>query len=225
MVLFRPTRGRSWRIPVALAEPPVAADRPVSTPIGEGARRRERGARRVPQTALAASVTAGAAVLALGLTDLSWGFPVVADSCDRTDVMVSVVAGAPRAGQGAAQVQYTARSGRSCTLTGAQPVSLVGADGIAVVFDDSFAAHSVTVSRGHPAHQTLRWNLSADPNHRVEPTALLARTSNWSGDPVRWAWRFGPISTATGDGSVRVGLVQSGPALPVAAGTVSVPAG
>jgi hypothetical protein len=164
-------------------------------------------------------------MIAIGVAGVSLAFPATANSCDRDDVMISVVAGAPRAGQGAAQVQYTARSGRSCTLTGSQPVSLVGAAGVVIVPNDSIAARSVTVSRGQPAHQTLRWNLSADPSHRVGPTAVLASTIDWSGNPVRWAWRFGPISTVAGANSVHVGQVQPGPALPVAADTASLPAG
>lgn len=225
MVLYHPDQRLTARAPELPADPESPAPTRTPLPPTEPDGPRSRLPRQVPRLALITAAAAGGAALALGVAGMTWAFPSVPGSCDRDDVMVSVVAGAPRAGQGAAQVQYTARSGRSCTLTGSQPVSLVSAAGVVMVTDDSITAHPVTVSRGHPAHQTLRWNLSADPGHRVEPTALLASTSGWSGNPVRWAWRFGPISTAAGNNAVRVGLVHPGPALPVAADTAGVPEG
>jgi hypothetical protein len=130
-----------------------------------------------------------------------------------------LVEGAPHAGQGAAQIQYTARTPRPCTLAGPQPVSLVGADGVTIVSDFSVAP-PVTVSPGHPAHETLRWNLSTDPAHRAKPTALLAQTGSGRGNPRRWAWRLDPISTAPGQNALHVSSVHPGAARPTATAVV-----
>jgi hypothetical protein len=165
-------------------------------------------------TGMAATAVAAAAGTASAMpTDFA---------CTASQIDTTLVAGSPGAGQRYAYVQFTAKPGESCTLQGALPVALTGADGIAVTPDPAAAdAPPVTVTDGAPASMQLHWTGIEAPENQVRPasvTVTAPQTTTPRGDTsdpaITLPWNQGPLDDSAEAHGLTVGAVTAGPAQP-----------
>jgi hypothetical protein len=188
--------------------------RPVRAPVAEGSvprpgyRHQFRHLFRHRNLAIALAGAAGLATISLAGS--SWALPTHPGSCGTDQLIVTALSGAPVGGERFAQLQFTARNGQSCVLSGPQQISLADAPAVTVVPEPAGTPGEVTVSPRHPAHETLRWSMQPRRFGQTQPTAVLVRTTNGGGVTRRLAWRFGPVDTDT----LYVGPVRPGPATP-----------
>jgi uncharacterized protein DUF4232 len=140
--------------------------------------------------------------------------------CTSSQLDTTLVAGSPGAGQRYASIQFTAKPGESCTLPGALPVSLAGADGITVTPDPAAAdAPPVTVTDGAPASMLLHWTGIEAAENQVQPasvTVTAPQTTTPRGDTsdpaITLPWTQGPLDDSAEAHELTVGAVTAGPA-------------
>ncbi|MFJ1768392.1 DUF4232 domain-containing protein [Amycolatopsis sp. NPDC088138] len=159
--------------------------------------------------AAASAVVAGAGAASAMPTDFN---------CASGQVDTTLVAGDPGAGQRYASVVFTAKPGESCTLPGALPVTLTGADGVTVTADPAAAdAPPVTVADGAPASMLLHWTGIEAPENQVSPTSVTVTapaTTTPRGDTFEPAitlpWNQGAVDDSAEAHTLTVGPVTAG---------------
>lgn len=173
----------------------------------------------VRRTVVALAVTGAATTAVVAAAGTASAMPTDF-ACTASQVDTTLVAGSPGAGQRYASVQFTAKPGETCTLQGALPVALTGAEGITVTPDPAAAdAPRVTVTDGAPASMLLHWTGIEAPEHQVEPasvTVTAPQTTTPRGetsDPaITLPWNQGPLDDSAEAHELVVGPVTAGPA-------------
>ncbi|WP_328452588.1 DUF4232 domain-containing protein [Amycolatopsis sp. NBC_00438] len=159
--------------------------------------------------AAASAVVVGAGAASAMPTDFN---------CTSGQVDTTLVAGDPGAGQRYASVVFTAKPGETCTLPGALPVSLTGADGVTVTADPAAAdAPPVTVADGAPASMLLHWTGIEAPENQVSPTGVTVTapaTTTPRGDTsdpaITLLWNQGAVDDSAEAHDLTVGPVTAG---------------
>lgn len=175
----------------------------------------------IRRTVTALAVTGAAASAVLVTAGAASAMPTDF-ACTSSQVDTTLVAGSPGAGQRYASVQFTAKPGETCTLQGALPVGLTGADGVTVTPDPAAAdAPRVTVAEGAPASMLLHWTGIEGPGSQVEPSSVTVtapQTTTPRGDTsdpaITLPWTQGPLDASAQAHSLTVGAVTAGPAQP-----------
>ena len=175
----------------------------------------------VRRTVTALAVTGAAATAVLAVAGTASAMPTDF-TCTSSQIDTTLVAGSPGAGQRYAYVQFTAKPGESCTLQGALPIALTGADGVTVTPDPAAAdAPAVTVADGAPASMLLHWTGIEAPENQVQPasvTVTAPQTTTPRGDTsdpaITLPWNQGPLDDSADAHGLTVGAVTAGPAQP-----------
>ena len=129
--------------------------------------------------------------------------------CTADQVVTSLHAGDPGAGQRYAYVQFTAKAGQSCTLQGALPVNLADAPGI-TVSDDRSTSSVVTIADGRSARMLLHWTGIEDSAHQVTPsTVRIALAENTA---IVLPWSQGAMDDSADAHDMFVSSVEAGAA-------------
>lgn len=129
--------------------------------------------------------------------------------CTANEVTAKLVAGDPGAGQRYANVQFTAKPDRGCSLQGAQPVSLAGAPGIDVTTDRG-QGKLVTIANGESASMLLHWSGINAPAQQVTPSAVKITLAHDTF--ITLPWNQGPLDDSQEAHGLRVSAVQPGAA-------------
>ncbi|MDT8911433.1 DUF4232 domain-containing protein [Amycolatopsis sp. PS_44_ISF1] len=138
--------------------------------------------------------------------------------CTAGQVDTTLVPGDPGAGQRYAYVQFTAKPGVSCNFEGALPVTLTGADGIAVQ-PTTEVSPVVTIEAGQSATMLLHWTGIEAPENQVTPASVTV-TAPGTTDPrgvdsdphITLPWNQGPLDDSVDTHSLDVGAVTAGAA-------------
>ncbi|WHT22220.1 DUF4232 domain-containing protein [Crossiella sp. CA-258035] len=131
--------------------------------------------------------------------------------CRAGQLDTTLVAGSPGAGQRYASLQFTAKPGNSCKLTGPLPVTLNGAPSVTVV-PDTGAATPVYLTSGKPAHVLLHWTGIGAPEQQQTPASVTVGFPAERPGSTTLPWKQGPVDAFAEAHTLRVGPVQAGPA-------------
>jgi hypothetical protein len=175
----------------------------------------------IARSVTALAVTGAAATAVVAAAGTASALPTDFN-CTSSQIDTTLVAGSPGAGQRYASVEFTAKPGESCTLQGALPVTLTGADGVTVTPDPAPAdAPAVTVADGAPASMLLHWTGIEAPENQVQPSSVTVtapQTTTPRGDTsdpaITLPWNQGPLDDSADAHRLTVGAVTAGPAQP-----------
>lgn len=132
--------------------------------------------------------------------------------CNADQLTTTVVPQSPGAGQRGIELQFTAKNGQSCQLSGAQAISLRNASGVTVDRQNPSSFPTVTVKPGKPAHELLYWGSGDMADHSVTPTSIKIQTVGDSGDVITVPWKYGSVAAVPAADTLEVGVVEPGPA-------------
>jgi uncharacterized protein DUF4232 len=156
-------------------------------------------------------IRAGVALLLTGISNGSAiAMPTDQRQCDLSQLSVTLVPGDPGMGQRVAQLDYEAKPGQSCELSGPARVTLADAPGVTVREANPPSFPVLTVAPGHPAHVSLRWSTVPGQTPPVTPTALVLENDGLRGGSIAMPWRFGPVGTGPSN-PFQVDVAQPGP--------------
>jgi hypothetical protein len=170
-----------------------------------------RNVRRSVVTAVAVGAVAVAGAVSTGGTAAAATGPAAPAQCDAGQLTTTLVAGDPGAGQRYASVQFTAKAGQTCQLTGVLPLSLTGAAGVRVV-PDGTTGSPVTLGPGQSGYELLHWGAIAPPAQQVTPAGVRVQTPGPAANVVSVPWNQGPVDNTPTDDTVTVSPVVAGTA-------------
>lgn len=166
--------------------------------------------RRVLAVSAVAAGAVGAAVVAAGGS--ASAMPTDHAACNAGQLRTTVVPQSPGAGQRGIQLQFSAKNGQTCRLSGPQAISLTHASGVRVDRENPPSFPTVTVRPGHPAHELLTWSAGEMADHSVTPTSIRIQTVGERGDVITVPWRFGSVADVPAAHELSVSPVEPGPA-------------
>ncbi|WP_039921826.1 DUF4232 domain-containing protein [Amycolatopsis decaplanina] len=170
--------------------------------------------RRSAAVLLAAGAAAGATVLTTGTA----GAMPTDFHCTSGQVTSRLVYGGAGAGGRDAAIQFTAKSGETCTLPGSLPLDLVGARDVVLSSDAAPDAPSVEVSDGSSAYIPLHWTAIGSPEQEtpLAITVTAPQETSPRGDTsdrrITLPWNFGAVNAAPESHTIRTGAMTAGPA-------------
>ncbi|MDQ0383094.1 DUF4232 domain-containing protein [Amycolatopsis thermophila] len=132
--------------------------------------------------------------------------------CTATQVDTTLVYGGSGAGTRGGYLQFTAKPGEACYLTGAVPVGLVGAHDVLVANDAPADAPMLYLRNGSSAHVQLTWT-TVSPDQQQTPLAVTVDTPGHPDGPVMTVpWTLGPVDTTPESHEIHVGPATPGEA-------------
>jgi hypothetical protein len=164
--------------------------------------------RSIAAVAVLGAAAAGVAVAGVGTAS---AMPTDRIQCNAGQLTTTLVAGDPGAGQRYAGLQFTARPGQHCQLSGVLPLTLTAAPGVTVVPDDS-AVTPVNLAPGQSAYELLHWAGIAAPADQVTPAGVRVQAPGERADTVALPRNQGPVDDTAGDHTLTVSAVVAGPA-------------
>lgn len=175
---------------------------------------------RTLRTALVGLAISGMGIAALGTT-ASAAEPAGSSllPCTANQFTTKLIPGDPGAGNRYGALQFTAKPGERCGLSGVPKVELVGARNVLLRNTAPDNAPAVGIANGSSAYVPLRWTAIAAPGEKQTPNAITyiaPSNSNPHGDPidpnVSQEWNLGAVDANTGSHTIEVGAVQAGTA-------------
>ncbi|MBK1787452.1 DUF4232 domain-containing protein [Prauserella cavernicola] len=165
--------------------------------------------RRTGATLAVATMAAGVATLASGAaqaesTDLG---------CTAQQVDTTLVPGEPGAGSRYGYLEFTAKPGEACYLSGSVPVNLVGAHDVLLSNEAPSDAPHVYLRDGSSAHVNLRWTAIAANDQQQKPLAITVDTpGNPEAPAISVPWTLDSVDATPDSHTVHVGAATGGPA-------------
>ncbi|WP_031468467.1 DUF4232 domain-containing protein [Sciscionella sediminilitoris] len=139
--------------------------------------------------------------------------------CTANQFTTKLVPGDAGVGNRSGAIQFTAKQGERCALSGVPEIGLVGAHNVLVHNEAAGGTPAVGIANGSSAYVPLHWTEIAAADEQQTPNAITytaAAASNPHGDPidpkVNLAWNLGAVDANADSHTIDVGAVHAGTA-------------